>query len=294
MEKPQAPEKSRNRKLLPIIIVLGMSIILGTITFFIANRSSSEPESLYSQYIRIMLELQEQGKTYGENDMSLQADYCYGIAGSSISAMRFAIDNMLHQKGEGKSLADLVEDAYGDWDTIAEISYVSPYPSYFEGLIYHIQGDKDKATEKYKEAILNPSFPQENFSFYYLSSLTTEELSVLRDELLLLEQGIYEVFTPKKTLIPRHPLNYEDEYLRAKAKAVLEEEPENYEMAINYYQAALQVNPFEGKNFAGRALLAIFSEDMEKALYYINEGLWIDEDSEELKQLAIWLTELDN
>ncbi len=278
----------------PIIIVLGVSIILGTIIFFIVSQSSSEPESLYSQYIRTMLELKEQGNTYWENHMPLQADYCYGIAGSSISAMRFAIDNILHLKGEGESLAELVGDAYRDWDTIAAISYVSPYPSYFEGLIYHIQGDKDNATEKYKEAIRNPSFPQENFSFHYLSELTSEELSALRDELLLLEKGIYEVFTPERALIPRHPLNYDDEYLRAKAKAVLEEEPENYEMAINYYHAALQVNPFEGKNFAGRALLAIFSEDMEKGLYYINEGLWIDEDSEELKQLALWLTELDN
>lgn len=45
-------------------------------------------------------------------------------------------------------------------------------------------------------------------------------------------------------------MNYNDEYLRAKAKEALEREPDNYSEAMKYYYAALRINPFEAKNSA--------------------------------------------
>lgn len=137
---------------------------------------------------------------------------------------------------------------YKDWESIAAISPASPYPYYFEGLIYHIQGNESKAKEAYQNALINPLFSENSAAFYYLSELGIDELSSIRDELAVIESGLYAIFMPRPYGLERHPMNFNDEYLRAKAKDVLEKEPNEYTEALKYYTAALRVNPFEAKN----------------------------------------------
>lgn len=134
------------------------------------------------------------------------------MAGSSISAIRFAIENLLDMKGE-EDLVDSIDNPYTDWGSIGMISFVYPYPYYFEGLIYHIQGNESEAQELYKSAILNSSFPKDGISFYYLNDLNKEELLEMCHELYAMESEIYNVFIPEPYEVDRHPMNYNDEYL---------------------------------------------------------------------------------
>lgn len=249
------------------------------------KNGSGESAYLHVQLIDTMSELKNIGDEFKEYEMDLQANYYYGVAGASISAFRFAIDCMLYLKGEGENLSEIVGDVYGDWDTIAEINYASPYPYYFEGLIHHIQGDQDEAAECYTNAVLNPSFPEQDISFIYLFDFSIDELYSLKEELAALEESIYAAYTPVRDICERSPYNYNDEYLRAAALETLKEDPEDLETAWKYYNTALLVNPFEGKNFAACALMSIYQKDIESAIYYINEGFLIDEECEELKKL---------
>lgn len=282
-------EKQKNKR--GVIVVLGIVVTLIMVVAIACKGSgiNNDSTSPYPQFIKSMIEIKEMGDYYNENGMQFQSQYFYGLAGSSISAMRHAIDNILALKGE-EELVDLKDNPYKDWESIGAISFVSPYPYYFEGLIYHIQGNESMAQELYKSAILNSNFPKDGISFYYLNELSTDKLLEVWNELYTMESEIYNVFNPEAYEIDRHPMNYNDEYLRAKAKDILEQAPNNYSEARKYYHAALMANPFELKNFACCAVISIFEDDINAAINYVNEGFWIEDDNEELNQLAEWLT----
>ena len=296
-------KKSRNKMITILVSALLILLIANSAVVFFQNRpkgaavyeqsgnttNKTAASSVYEQYISTMEQLKEKGDGYVSNGMKLQAQYCYGIAGSSISAFRFAVDNILCLKEEGKTLSEVVGEAYGNWDAIASISYASPYPSYFEGLVYQIQGKEEDAKTCYTNAIMNPSFPKQGVSFYYLNDLSVKELTILKEELVTLERSIYKEYKPDEGTCKRDPMNFNDEYLRALAKEALEQNPADYEAAHQYYTIALKVNPFEPKNFSCLALYAIYMEDMDNAVYYTNEGLWIDEKDEALNKIRLLL-----
>lgn len=301
---PLKEQKSPRPKMTAVLVIIVIILLIAGLAAVLLLKHPTAPaaneqsgsttnktasSSIYEQYVNTMEQLKEKGDGYVSNGMKLQAQYCYGIAGSSISALRFAVDNILCLKGEGKTLSEVVGEAYGNWDTIASISYSSPYPYYFEGLIYQIQGKEEDAKKCYTNAIMNPSFPQKGVSFYYLNGLSVKELYTLKEELVTLEKNIYKEYTPDGGSCKRDPMNFNDEYLRAKAKEALEQEPADYEAARQYYITALKVNPFEPKNFSSLALYAIYMEDMDNAVYYTNEGLWIDEKDEALNKIRVLL-----
>ena len=298
MEGIQKTKQKPRGRILSIIIVA--ALLIGSASAFIIYRSSMGSASAYTEFKEAMLEIKRMGDDYTENGMKLQAQHYYSMAGSSVSAMRLAVDHILDMKGESKYLDDVADaedtnvtakPTYKDWESIAAISPASPYPYYFEGLIYHIQGNESKAKEAYRNALINPLFSENSAAFYYLSELGIDELSTIRDELAVIESDLYEIFTPRPYGLERHPMNFNDEYLRAKAKDVLEKEPNEYTEALRYYTAALRVNPFDAKNYASCALISIFNNDVDAAITCVNEGLWVDENNKELNQIAAWLTQ---
>ena len=298
MEGIQKIKQKPRGRILSMIIVA--ALLIAAASAFIIYRSNIGSASAYIEFKEAMLEIKRMGDDYAESGMKLQAQHYYGIVGSSVGAMRLAVDHILDMKGENKYLDDVAgaEDTnvtakpiYKDWESIAAISPASPYPYYFEGLIYHIQGNESKAREAYQNALINPLFSENSAAFYYLNELSIDELSKMRDELAVIESDLYEIFTPRPYGLERHPMNYNDEYLRAKAKDVLEKEPNGYTEALRYYTAALRVNPFDAKNYACCALISIFNNDVDAAITCVNEGLWVDEDNKELNQIAAWLTQ---
>ena len=298
MEGIQKIKQKPRGRIISIIIVA--ALLIAAALAFIIYRSSIGSASAYTKFKEAMLEIKRMGGDYTENGMKLQAQYYYSMAGSSVSAMRLAVDYILEMKGGSKYLDDVAdaEDTnftakpiYKDWESIAAISPASPYPYYFEGLIYHIQGNESKAKEAYKNALINPLFSENSAAFYYLNELSIDELSKMRDDLAVIESDIYAIFSPRPYGLERHPMNFNDEYLRAKAKDVLEKEPNEYTEALRYYTAALRVNPFDAKNYASCALISIFNNDVDAAITCVNEGLWVDENNKALNQIAAWLTQ---
>lgn len=298
MEGIQKIKQKPRGRILSIIIVA--ALLIAATSAFIIYRSSIGSASAYTEFKEAMLEIKRMGDDYTENGMKLQAQHYYGMAGSSVSAMRLALDHILDMKGESKYLDDVadaedtnasVKPAFKDWESIAAISPASPYPYYFEGLTYHIQGNEEKAKEAYQNALINPLFSENSAAFYYLNELSIDELSKMRDELGVIESDLYAIFTPRPYGLERHPMNFNDEYLRAKAKDVLEKDANEYTEALRYYTAALRVNPFDAKNYASCALISIFNNDLDAAITCVNEGLWVDENNKELNQIAVWLTQ---
>ncbi|NLP14693.1 MAG: hypothetical protein GX383_09535 [Clostridium sp.] len=243
-------------------------------------------------YIDGFSSMYEQGNEYTELGLQLQADYAYRWAAASASSMRYCIDCLLYLEGEGDTLEDVVGDRPGNWDEIAAMNYASPYPYFFEGIVYNSQGKDEDAKRCYEKALVNPKFSAENDkSLLILDVLTVGELKSVKKKLTALEDKIYEVYSPLKSTYTRSHLNYSDKYLRTLAKECLIANEKDYRGALRHYEVALSVNPFEGDNFVGCALMNLYLGEIEQAFFYVNEGLFVDPEHEGLNEIAELLNE---
>ncbi len=265
-------------------------IIILLLPAFAASSCTSDQDEVIKipeAYLDGFMQFYEQGKEYIELGLQIQADYAYGWAAASISSMRYCVDCLLYLKGEGESLNDVVGGRMGDWDEIAAMNFSSPYPYYFEGLIYNIQDKNEDAQTCYEKALINPAFSAEtDESLSVLLALSTKQLIDLKHKLIQLEDKIFEVYEPVKTYYPRHELNYNDMYLRTLAREALEAVDTNYRGALRHYEAALAVNPFEGDNFLGCALMNLYLDEIDKCFFYVNEGLFVDPEHDGLNRMA--------
>lgn len=109
-----------------------------------------------------------------------------------------------------------------NWDKIASMNYSSPYPYYFEGLVYNYQEKSDDARKCYEKALVNPSFsPAEDESLSVMLAMSADELKSVKSRLIELEDMIFAVYRPDDTVYPRSELNFSDEYLRTLARETL-------------------------------------------------------------------------
>jgi tetratricopeptide (TPR) repeat protein len=251
------------------------------------GNGASDITKIPNAYIDGFSTLYERGDEYNEQGLSLQADYAYGWAAASVSSMRYCVDCLLYLKGEGSSLEDVTGGRISDWDDIAEFNYASPYPWYFEGLVYNTQDKNEAAQVCYEKALLNPAFSAENDeALSVLHVMSVEELKSVKERLTELEDKIFACWEPKTVNYPRQALAFSDPYLRTLARECLSSKPADYKGALRHYEAALRVNPFEGDNFVGCALTQLYLGNMEKTFYYVNEGLFVDPEHEGLLKLA--------
>lgn len=244
-----------------------------------------EVTKIADAYISGFEKLCEQGGSYAEQGLQIQADYAYGWAAASVCAMGLAVDRLLEMKGE--AVPETKSGRPGDWDAIAEMNYASPYPWYFEGLVYTALEKEDEARACYEKALLNPAFSAgHDEALSTLLVLTAPELKELREKLSALEDALFAVYEPKASGYPREAMGFSDLYLRALARESLQADPANYRGALRHYEAALRVNPFEGDNFVGCALMCLQLEEIERVFFYVNEGLFVDPGHEGLLAMA--------
>lgn len=252
----------------------------------------SDTAKIADAYINGFTKLYEQGDDYTEMGLQIQADYAYGWAAASVSAMRYCVDCLLYLKGEGQSLEEVVGGRMGDWDKIASMNYASPYPWYFEGLVYNTQDKNDAAQSCYEKALLNPAFSAEHDeALSVLHVMPVKELKCVKDKLTELEDTIFAVYEPEHIAYPREELGFSDSYLRTLARESLAKNPTDYRGALRHYEAAIKVNPFEGDNFVGCALMHLYLKETDKAFFYVNEGLFVDPEHEGLNKIAAILNE---
>jgi hypothetical protein len=177
----------------------------------------------YDAFVKAMTDMKEAGDKMANEGLDFQALSMYAFAGASLSSCRYAVEYILWLKGEGDNIAAVIEGSRSaDWNEIAAVCYASPYPYYFEGLVFHVQGKNDEAKPCYTAALLNPAYPEDGVDFYYLKDMEVADLYKLRDELRAKETEVYALITVSPARIERDEYSFYPEYLRAKSKEALE------------------------------------------------------------------------
>lgn len=269
-----------------ICFLLLLAVCSGTL-IGCSHKEESDAMGIADAYIDGFYRFYEAGAEYAEQGLQLQADYAFGWAAASVSSMRYCIDCLLYLKGEGETLEDVVAGRLDDWDKIAAYNYVSPYPHFFEGLVCHIQDMETEALGCYEKAIVNPAFNAEyGESLTVLAGMQITGLKSVKERLAGIEDRIFSAYQPERTDYPRHVLGFDDKYLRTLAREALEACQTDYREALRHYKAALAVNPFDGDNFVGCALMHLHMDEAKEAIFYVNEGLFVDPEHQGLNRIA--------
>ena len=264
--------------IIPCVVLLIAAAVCGVLWFL--NNDNVNPSGsaeMHEQFLTAMDDMKEQG-------LSLQAESYYAFAGCSVSSLRYAVENILWLKGEGSDLASFTADSpYAGWDEIASICYASPYPYYFEGLVFHVQAKNDEAKECYTNALYNPAYPEDGVNFYYLKEMSVDELYKLRDTLRAKETEIYAKYAPTLIEAERDPYFFETSYLRAKSAKAMESG--DYAAASTYAKIAVANDPLDSENFKNAVLCCIASDELKEAGRYLDWGLVIAPEDEGLNSL---------
>lgn len=244
----------------------------------------SSPEGAVSD-TRSLITFADSCKSEGDRFSNLMMDetaaYFYGMSGTALSSLRLTAERILWLKGEGENFASLADGSrYTDWDTIAEICYASPYPYYFEGLIYDVQGETDKASELYGYASIMPNFPEEGLNFYFLRDMSITDLYTLRDELRVKENELYSEYFPVLYGYERTVYNGVSEYLLADAIEKLE--AGQYRDAFISARYAVRQNPRSEDYWTVAVVAAMSADEPYLAVSFLDEGLKHFPDSEKL------------
>ena len=235
-----------------------------------------------------LYKLVDRAVKYGKQTSGLMMDetsaYFFGFAGAAVSSMRLAVERILWLKGEGEDFDALAAGSrYTDWDTIAEINFASPYPYYFEGLIYDIEGKAEEAGRCYGYAASMENFPDKGLNFYELRNTDVSALYALRDELRKKENEIYELWTPDFHGYERSVYNAFPDYMYN--VAVQKMDAEDYPFAVDTMRIVLRENP-KVESFWGAAVIAaLYADEPYQAALWLEEGLKYFPDSENLGML---------
>lgn len=269
-----------------VVLLLLVSLCAGILAGC-GQQKPSPAMQIADTYIDGFRKFYELGNEYTQQGLQIQARYAYGWAAASVSSMRRCVDCLLTAKG-GKPVSDSSSDELPpDWDTIAAMNYASPYPWFFQGLADQAEGRTNEAEACYENALVNPAFDSEyGKALFVLGAMPAGELKTLQKKLTGLEDQIFAVYTPEPADIPWDARSFDDVYLCLRARETLQADETNYRGALRYYQAAVAVNPFDGDNFAGCALMCLYLNDSDRTFYYVNEGLYVDPNHEGLNRLA--------
>ena len=245
---------------------------------------------------KTLIGLADACKTEGDRFTNLLMDetaaYFYGMSGTVLSSLRLAAERILWLKGEGENFASLAEGSrYTDWDTIAEICYASPYPYYFEGLLYDVQGETEKASELYSYSSIMTNFPEEGLDFYFLKDMTIDDLYKLRDELRQKEEDLYSQYTPVLYGLERSVYNGISEYLFADAMEKLEQE--KYRDAFILARYAVRQNPKSEEYWILAVIAALSADEPYLAIAFLDEGFKYFPESEKLTVLLNSIKDID-
>lgn len=242
--------------------------------------------NLAGLFVKEFSALADKGDEYAGNGFRYHAAYAYGTALASAMSMRYAVDCLIFLNGEGDSLDEITDGRESNWDMIAAYGYASPYPWYFEGLVYDVQGMPNAATECYANALLNPMFDSDrDGALMLLRSLTVNELKDVRKDLAALEDRLLKTGIKPSPAI-RTEYNFDAAYFRALAADIAAKDDPDYYAMLAYFENALAVDPFTGDNYLGCALMSVYTDDLDKAYEYVNCGLFADPSCEGLKKLA--------
>lgn len=196
-----------------------------------------------------------------------------------------SIGEIIETKDEANKVKAEMELIHSMWDQIAAQSPSSPYPYFFEAVLFDYRGEKEKAAEYYANALLNPNSPEKPWDFRFLVDLSQKELNALSKRLKEKEELLKQLFVPDISPRKRDLHSWDDTYLCSLAIDTLKADSTAVDVAFGLYEAALKVNPFEPAYFIGCAYLSAKMGNGKQAAYYINEGLLMAPGHEGLNML---------
>jgi len=225
-------------------------------------------EKTFYEFIQGALDACELGLAFQYIGYDRAARSIYGASAASISSVRYAVDCLLGSAPEAGRL--------NDWNSIASLSWSSPAPYFFEGLVHEAKGRSAEASECYRKEALNPGAfaGSDRDELKTLKGMDQIALRNLRAELVKAEDSIFTEFNPAASVIPRHEKNFDPEYLKGRAQKSLDDDGDAVS-ALAYFAASLQVNPFNGDNYAGPVIVYFVLEEFDIAFDYLNEGLLV-------------------
>ena len=219
------------------------------------------------------------GKLVDSEYLPVLHGYYTGFGAAGITSLRYAVDIVLWMMGEGSDFSSFTEKSrFNDWDTIAAISYNSPYPYYFEGLINYWQGLDH--SELYANAALMPTFPENGIDFGFLADMSIPELYDLREELYAMEEVIYSEYQPSFLGLPRSERNCLSSYFRQCADGATDSR-----RAAMYAFAAVTVEPLLCVNWHYAVAYAMKANDEYMSARLLQEALFIFPDNYSFKLL---------
>ena len=238
-----------------------------------------------AEYAQTIMTLRDEGLNFLSYGLAWPAEYSLCYALSCTSSLRYAADLLLEARGE-----TIETDRFADWDTIGAISLVCPCPFRLEALVCHVTGDSERAAACLEMAGKNPQQVHGAEGFDCLPDISTDGLKELKANLEAFEDHLLELWPAEPVAAERCGYEFSAEYHQTCA-AVAQRMGDNW-LALDYYEKALQTNPFQGDLYALCAMQAIQLESPETVLAYLRGGLALDETHPGLNAIAaaFWLS----
>ncbi len=238
-----------------------------------------------ADYAQTIMALRDEGATFLSCGLAWPAEYSLCYALSCTSSLRYAAELLLEARGE-----KIESDGFGDWDTIGAISLVCPCPFRLEALVCQVTGDTQRAEECLDMANMNPQQIHGTEGFDILPDMSTAGLKELKTKLEAFEDHLLELWPAEPIATDRCGYEFSAEYHQTCAAIALEA-GDNW-LALDFYEKALQTNPFLADSYVVCAMQAIQVESPETVLAYLRGGLALDETHPGLNALAaaFWLS----
>ncbi|MDD4510621.1 MAG: hypothetical protein PHY23_06955 [Oscillospiraceae bacterium] len=267
--------KKTRRQILLLLTAAVLTAVLCSCSLFGGNGKIPGSSEIYETYKETVNTLFDRGYEYELDGAQTLSEYNYSLALSGASSLRMTIDRILYLKGEGENFAEVVgAQPYAEWDEVRRVSRNSPYPAFFEGLVYEMQDKKDEAELCYREAQLCDGFTLALKDFLYLKDLKTDVLKALRSEVAELESKIHSRCHNSFEGTMSY-LDWLPEYHIEQAETALKSEEPDFSAAFSHYENALAADPYSVNLYACCALTAFYADKSDIALRYIGEGLYL-------------------
>lgn len=238
-----------------------------------------------ADYAQTILSLRDEGVAFLSYGLAWPAEYSLCYALSCTSSLRYAADLLLETRG-----VKIQTERFSDWDTIGAISLVCPCPFQLEALVCRQTGDTARADACLEMAAMNPQQVNGADRFDILPDMSTNGLKELKAKLETFEDHLLGLWPAEPVAAERCGYEFSAEYHQTCASIALQA-GDNW-LALDFYEKALQTNPFLADSYVVCAMHAINLESPETVLAYLQGGLALDETHPGLNALAaaFWLS----
>ena len=238
-----------------------------------------------ADYAQTIMTLRDEGAAFLSYGLIWPAEYSFCYALSCTSSLRYAADLLLEARGEA-----VETEHYLGWDLIGNISLVCPCPFQLEALVCSQTGDTARAEACLDMAAMNPQQVYGAEGFAILPNMSTAGLKEIKAKLEAFEDHLLSLWPAEPLAAERSGYEFSAEYHQTCAAVALE--AGNNWLALDYYEKALQTNPFLPDSYVICAMQAIKLESPETTLAYLRGGLALDETHPGLNALAaaFWLS----